>query len=108
MQTISQLEQHVKAKSKKPKRKQLSNVNDYQILIIPCVRHQNGDTSVSSRFNRVSNHKSETGIRSTKESTIAKVIVKMDTDCLLRSVRINTQIVRIFPSNPTAIIIGVK
>jgi len=28
MQTISQLEQHVKAKSKKPKRKQLSNVND--------------------------------------------------------------------------------
>jgi len=28
MQTISQLEQHVKAKSKKPKRKQLSTVND--------------------------------------------------------------------------------
>lgn len=76
--------------------------------ILPCVRHQNADASVSSRRKIFSNHKSETGIRSTNESTIAKAIVNIDTDCLLRSVIINTHIVRIFPSNPTQIIIGVK
>jgi hypothetical protein len=76
--------------------------------ILPCVRHQNADASVSSRFNKFSSHKSETGIRSTKESTIARAIVRIDTDCLLRSVIINTQIVRIFPSNPTQMIMGVR
>lgn len=62
---------------------------------------------MNSRFNRCSSHKSKTGIRSTNESTMASAIVNIDTDCLLRSVMKNTQMVRIFPNIPTQIIIGV-
>ena len=39
---------------------------------------------------------------------MAKAMVIIDTDCRLRSVKINTQTVRIFPSKPVQIINGVR
>lgn len=74
----------------------------------PWVWHQNDERSVNSRFKIFSSHKIATGIKSTNESTIAKAIVIIDTDCRLRSVKINTQTVRIFPRNPIQIINGIK
>lgn len=107
--TINQLEQQVNVKSKNPKNlfKQIYSNERRRISIEPCVRHQNGETSVNSRLRRFSNQRSVTGINKTNESTIANEIVKIDTDCLFKSVIINTQIVNIFPNKPTQIIMGV-